>query len=107
MRRHLKKTQGRKSSALSGHASHGFTIYELCIVMAVILIMATMSIPIIQSTLAFYDLQGAASAVSGSIQSTRYRAISDGYPYRLTFTKSDKQFQIASCPSWLPTNPGN
>ncbi len=106
MRRHLKQ-QGRKTSHIRSTAEGGYSLLELSIVVAVILIMAIMSTPVIQSTMAFYDLQAAVSAVSGSIQSTRYRAISNGYPYKITFDKSTNKYQVTSCPQWVPTDPNN
>lgn len=98
----------RAGSSAHTRAASGLTMVELCIVAAIIMIMAVISIPIMKSTLEFYQLQGASASLSGAIQSTRYRAISDGYPYSISFTKSTtsfEQYQVASCPAWDPANP--
>jgi len=83
----------------------GFSLMELCVVLGIVFIMAAMAIPMVQSTIAFYDLQGAVASVSGTIQSTRYQSISDGVPYRATFRQADNTYQLSQCPDWTPTNP--
>lgn len=86
-------------------AAGGFTLIEMLVVMAVILIMCLMSFPLIKSTMAHYDLQSSVAAISGTINSTRYRAISEGVPYKLTLSKSTRKYQLANSPDWDPTNP--
>ena len=60
------------------------------------IILAAVSIPVVQSSLKFFRIRSAVSSVTGAIQSTRYRAIFDGCPYTLTFDNSANTFQIAS-----------
>ena len=74
----------------------GFSLLEMVTVVAVGLIMAAISVPIIQSTVKNMRLNAATSAVTGVMQSTRYRAIYDGCPYALTFSKAADTYQIAS-----------
>ncbi len=100
-------TPGGRDNSAPTRADRGFTMVEALIVVAIIMVMAAAAFPLVQSTLAYFELQGAVQSVSGSIQSTRYRAIADGYPYRIAFSKTNKTFQLASCPEWVPTNPGN
>src|SRR5581483_4862001 len=68
--------------------SRGFTTLEMVVVIAIGIITAAMAVPMIQSTMQSFRLGSAVSAVSGAIESTRYRAIYDGCPYQLAFTKA-------------------
>jgi prepilin-type N-terminal cleavage/methylation domain-containing protein len=77
----------------------GFSLIELLIVIAVIMIMAAASFPMVQSTISYMRLRAAAASVSGTIQSTRYQAISSGFPYRVAFDSASGKFQVASDPT--------
>ncbi len=70
---------------------------ELLIVMGVILIMLAISVPVIQQTLASYRLSAGVAAISGAIQTTRYQAISNGYPFRVKFSKTGLSYQLSTC----------
>jgi type IV fimbrial biogenesis protein FimT len=73
----------------------GFTAIELLVTLAIVLIMCAMALPLVQSTLSYYQLQAAVAAVSGTIQSTRYQAISQGCSYKVAFTKTGSKYQIS------------
>ena len=77
----------------------GWTLLEMLFVVALLILMSAMSIPIITSSLAYFRLQSAVAAVSGAVQTTRYQAISKGYPFQVTFTKADSSFQVLSDPT--------
>src|SRR5581483_9309326 len=73
--------------------SRGFTTLEMVVVIAIGIITAAMAVPMIQSTMQSFRL---GSAVSGAIESTRYRAIYDGCPYQLAFTKANNTYQVST-----------
>src|SRR5882762_6915878 len=77
-------------------AQRGASVIELVIVLAVPPIMAAMSAPLIQNTTRTMRLNAAVSAVTGTMQSTRYRAIYDGCPYAVAFSKATNTYQISS-----------
>ncbi len=76
--------------------SRGFTTLEMVVVIAIGIITAAMAVPMIQSTMQSFRLGSAVSAVSGAIESTRYRAIYDGCPYQLAFTKANNTYQVST-----------
>jgi prepilin-type N-terminal cleavage/methylation domain-containing protein len=88
--------------------SLGFSLIEMCVVVAIILIMVAASIPQISSTIAYYDLQAGTAAVSGAVQSTRYQAISLGYPFHLAVSQANHNYQVSGCSKieYDPSNPG-
>lgn len=77
-------------------SNRGFSLVELVTVVAVGLIMAAISVPLIQNITKTMRLNAAVSAVTGTMQSTRYRAIYDGCPYAVSFFKASNTYQIAS-----------
>ncbi len=96
-------TPGGRNHSVRIRTERGFTLIEALVVVAIIFVMTAISIPLVQSTLAYYDLRAAVSGVSGAIQTTRYRALSDGYPYTIKFSKADNSYQVGKFPEWDPT----
>jgi Tfp pilus assembly protein FimT len=76
--------------------SRGFSLLELVGVLAVALVMSAMAVPVIQSSLSSFRLRGAVASVTGAIQSTRYRAIFDGCPYQIAFSKASNTYQVSN-----------
>ncbi len=74
----------------------GFSLIELVTVMAIGMVATAMAVPLILSSLQYYQLQSAVTSVTGTIQSTRYRAIFDGCPYQVAFSKATGTYQILS-----------
>jgi prepilin-type N-terminal cleavage/methylation domain-containing protein len=64
----------------------GFSLLELLIVCAIVLILSAIAIPLLSNALAFFRLRGATSAVTGTINKARYQAISQGIQYQTVFT---------------------
>jgi prepilin-type N-terminal cleavage/methylation domain-containing protein len=89
--------------------ARGFTLIEALIVVAIIFVLAALSIPLVQSTFAYFRLRGAVSSVTGAIQSTRYQAISNGYAYKVILNKAASTLQVQSDPTRTATfaNVGN
>ena len=77
-------------------SNRGFSVLELVTVVAVGLILAAISAPLIQSITRNMRLNAAVNSVTGAMQSTRYRAIYDGCPYTLTVSKDTDTYQLAS-----------
>ncbi len=74
----------------------GFSLIELVVVVAIVLIISAMAMPMARNMVRSYRLNAAASSVSGAIQSTRYQAIMVGCPYTLTFTSGSINYQVAT-----------
>jgi prepilin-type N-terminal cleavage/methylation domain-containing protein len=87
----------------------GFTLIELIGVLLIGLILTLISIPVINNVYQTFRLNAAISAVTGAIQTTRYQAISSGYPFQVVFSKTNSNYQIQSDPNVTGTfaNVGN
>jgi Tfp pilus assembly protein FimT len=79
--------------------AEGFTLIEISIVVAIVFVLVALSLPMVQNTFGYFRLRGAVSSVTGAIQSTRYQALQNGYPYSLAFTKATGTFQIQNDPT--------
>jgi len=84
-------------------AQAGFTMLELMLVVAIMLVLMAFAIPQIQGTLNWYRLNSAVAAVNWSVQSTRYQALMEGYPFQVTYNATNNTYQLASD----PTNTGS
>ena len=76
---------------------------ELVMVLVVAGITAAFALPVVQQTVYKYQLKGAVASVTWAIQSTRFQALMQGYPYQVTFTTgssgSSPTFQVANEPT--------
>jgi len=73
------------------------------LVVAIMLVLMAFAIPQIQGTLNWYRLNSAVAAVNWSVQSTRYQALMEGYPFQVTYNATNNTYQLASD----PTNTGS
>ncbi len=79
--------------------ARGFTLIEVSVVLGIGMILSAMAAPLVQSSMASYQLQSAASSLVGVIQFTRYRAISQGYPFQVVFSHVAGTYQLTSSPN--------
>jgi type IV fimbrial biogenesis protein FimT len=89
------KSRTRKASS-SLRSAHGFTLIELVVVVAIVLLITAMAAPVARNMIRNYRLNAASSAVAGAIQASRYQAIMVGCPYTLAFTKASGNYQVAT-----------
>jgi prepilin-type N-terminal cleavage/methylation domain-containing protein len=76
--------------------ARGFTLIELVVAVAIILLITAMAMPVARNMIRTYRLNAASSSVAGVIQSTRYQAIMVGCPYTLAFTKASQNYQMGT-----------
>jgi prepilin-type N-terminal cleavage/methylation domain-containing protein len=69
--------------------SGGFTLIELLLVVAIIAIMAAVSLPMISNYLKHYKIRGAAQSLAGEMQSARSKAISRNVNLGVVFVTLD------------------
>jgi Tfp pilus assembly protein FimT len=81
---------------LRQHASRGFTLLELVLVLGVGMILAAIAIPAIQNTLRVYAMRSATTSLTGAISSARFQAIFNGCKSQLVFTKATYSYQAQS-----------
>jgi type IV fimbrial biogenesis protein FimT len=77
-------------------AAAGFTIMELLLIVALVLVLTAISIPTARSAIASYQLDAAVDSASGAIQSTRYQAIMHGYQYQVDLNSATNEYQVLS-----------
>jgi Tfp pilus assembly protein FimT len=74
----------------------GFSMLELVLVVAVMMIVFAIAVPAIQRQVQLYSLRSAVAATTGAIQSTRYQAIYHGCQYQMVLTAANKTFTVAN-----------
>ena len=72
---------------------------ELCVVMAIIIVTSVIAVPVVKSTMNSYVTNTAVTSLTGAVQTTRYQAISNGYPFALVITKGTSMYQVQSDPA--------
>jgi hypothetical protein len=58
--------------------------------------LAALAVPAVKSSVQYFRVRSAVSSFTRAIQSTRYRAISGGCPYNISFSSTGNTFQAAS-----------
>jgi prepilin-type N-terminal cleavage/methylation domain-containing protein len=76
----------------------GFSLIELVVVLAIILVCGAIAMPLVMNMTASMRMQGAVAAVKSGIQSTRYQAIYQGCPYQIVFTAATASYQVQGQP---------
>jgi Tfp pilus assembly protein FimT len=94
MRKETQKTVHRR------WATGGFSMIELVIVLAVVMIMMAISLPSIRGTMDGLRLRNVVTTTTSAIQTTRFQAIRDGLRYAIAFTPGTNQasYQISRQP---------
>jgi Tfp pilus assembly protein FimT len=76
---------------------------ELIMALLIGSILTAIAIPQGKAVINNYRLQGAVASCTWAIQSTRYQALEQGYPYQVVFTASSKSYQIQNLPTGAVT----
>jgi prepilin-type N-terminal cleavage/methylation domain-containing protein len=87
-----------KNTRRSSHV-RGFTLLEMVLVVAIVVVATAIAIPLVTNVLAVYRMRSAVSSVTGLIQSARYQAISSGYAYQIVLNKAASTYQVQSDPN--------
>jgi prepilin-type N-terminal cleavage/methylation domain-containing protein len=98
MMRYGRIQPGRAASRLRAPRSQGFSMIEMVLVVAIILILTVIAVPLLTTTLNYLRLRGAVSSVTGAIQSSRYQAIAQGCQYQVVFDAVAGTFQVQNEP---------
>lgn len=77
---------GRNEPGAARRESRGFSMVELAVVLLIAGITAAFALPIVQTTVNRYQLKGATSTATWAIQSARFQALMEGYPYQVTLS---------------------
>ena len=74
----------------------GFTLLELTVSLAVAVILTSVAVPVVSKVMLSYRMRSSVAAMTGAINATRYKAIYQGYPFAVTFSKTDGTYQLSS-----------
>ena len=80
------------------NASAGFTMMEMLITVAILMVLTAFGVPAMLSTIDTFKLNSAVTSATWAIQTTRYQALMKGYPYQLTFSTANNTYQVSSEP---------
>lgn len=69
---------------------------EVIMALLIVFVLAAMAIPQVKSMVYTYRLQGAVASCTWAIQSTRYQALQQGYPYQVAFSSTANTYQLQS-----------
>jgi len=79
--------------------ARGFSLIELCMAVVIGLILTGIAIPQVKTLVYGYRINSAVAMAKWSIQSTRFQALMDGYPYQVVFTAASDSYQVQNLPS--------
>jgi prepilin-type N-terminal cleavage/methylation domain-containing protein len=97
MQAHWNNAANRATRRPPGN-SRGFSLIEMLVMLAIGTILTVMAIPSVNAGLRNYRIDGAISAVTWAIHSTRYQALMQGYPFQVVLTSASNNYQIQSMP---------
>lgn len=72
---------------------------EAMLVMLVAMVLTAVAVPTVKTVVNNYRLNSAVAMAKWAIQSTRFQALSSGYPYQVVFTASTNAYQVQNLPS--------
>ena len=73
----------------------GFTLFELVLVMAILVILAAIAVPSLDGMLAYNKVQAAADQIRGAWAEAQARAINEGRAYRFSVVQNKGNFRVA------------
>jgi Tfp pilus assembly protein FimT len=74
----------------------GTTLLELVVVVALVGVLLAIALPAFQNSFKSVHLSAATSAVTGAIQSTRYKSVVSGCQYQIIFSQATTTYQLAT-----------
>lgn len=89
------RSLSNQSNLNVNHQHHAFTLLELILVMAVLVVVAALSVPAIQQTFARQTLTQGADRVRVAMGQARVRSIKNGEIYALFFAEGGSWFNVA------------
>ena len=99
----MMNTAHRRNEGLSdcrfSRGTRGFTLIEILLAVLIGSILTVIAIPQVKTAVNRYRLQSAVTTATWAIQSTRYQALMEGYPYQVVLSSSANTYQIQNLPS--------
>lgn len=93
-----RRPQIRRHNARFGPGERGYTLVELIMAALVGTILTAVAIPQVNSGINNYRIRGAVASATWAIQSTRYQALTQGYPFQVVLDSTTNKYQVTSQP---------
>jgi Tfp pilus assembly protein FimT len=74
----------------------GLSLIELMVVMGIVVALCACALPLTTGVFYMYRLRAASTTAALAIESTRYHAIMQSYPYQITFSATTNSYQVLS-----------
>jgi prepilin-type N-terminal cleavage/methylation domain-containing protein len=74
---------------------HGYTLFELVLVLAVLVLLSAIAYPSLKAMYGHYKMTGAVDTVRGAWAQARAHAIEEGRPYRFAIVPGTGQYRVA------------
>ena len=87
---------GRRTGGVRAGAAFGFSLLELMVVAGIMIVLFGCALPLTKGVLYMYRLRAAATTAALAIETTRYHAIMQSYPYQITFSATTNSYQVLS-----------
>lgn len=76
---------------------HGFTLMELVVVLAIILVITAIALPQVVTILAMTSMNSAVNAATGAIAAARSQSMSEGEPFKIVFSAASLSYSVSRC----------
>jgi len=86
----------RKTGARGARTAFGFSLVELMVVTAIMAVLFACALPLTKGIFNVYRLRAAATTAAMAIESNRYHAIMQSYPYQIAFSATTNSYQVLS-----------
>jgi Tfp pilus assembly protein FimT len=87
-------------------AAAGVTLLELCLVLAISITLTAVALPITKDVLNNYRLTSAVASATWAVQSIRFQALEEGYPFQVTFQGNASGYNPTYQPASEPVGTG-
>lgn len=86
----------RETGEVGVRAAFGFSLVELMVVAGIMVVLFAFALPLTKGAFNVYRLRAAATTAAMAIESNRYHAIMQSYPYQIAFSATTNSYQVLS-----------
>jgi len=84
----------RETGPVRARAAFGFSLLEVMVVAGIVAVLFACALPLTKGVFNMYRLRAAATNAALLVQSTRYHAIMQSYPYQIKFSSTTNSYQV-------------
>ena len=91
---HWSVLRSEGAGRVSPPAAFGFSLIEVMVVAGIMVILFACALPLTRGVFNAYRLRAASTTAALAIESTRYHAIMQSYPYQIAFSATTNSYQV-------------